>query len=287
MIGKIIKGIAGFYYVNIDDKIYECHAKGIFRNKNIKPVVGDNVVIDIIDDEKKLGSIIDISDRKNELIRPSLSNIDYVIIFISVDKPKPQPLLIDKYILSLSDKNVDIAIVWNKIDLKDDLGLIKEYENAGIKNFRISTKDDLGIEEIREFILNKTVALAGPSGVGKSSFVNKLCPVAEMETNTISRKIDRGRHTTRHSELFLVEHNTYICDTPGFSNVDISYIDKNDLWRLYPEFNSDTNCRFSGCVHINEPDCAIKEAVKKNIISKIRYDNYIKIYNELSNIKKY
>ncbi len=284
MIGKIIKGIAGFYYVSYKENIYECKAKGVFRNQNIKPLVGDEVIFDVLDEAKKIGNIIEIKDRKNQMIRPAISNIDMLLVILAIKKPAPKLYLLDKYLISMADIGIDIAIVFNKLDLLDkgDVKYTNIYENAGYTCIETSVNDSKSIEKLKEFIIGKSVAFAGPSGVGKSSITNVLCPKAFMETNTISRKIERGRHTTRHSEFFYVDDNTYLCDTPGFTSVDISNIKKEELRDYYREFvEYQSECRFNGCIHINEPDCKVKEAVEHNKISKIRYENYVKIYEEL------
>jgi ribosome small subunit-dependent GTPase A len=290
MKGKIIKGIAGFYYVSEGKNIYSCKAKGIFRNRGIKPLVGDNVEFDIINENDKEGNIIEILPRTNQIIRPAVANIDQVLLVQSVKKPKPQLLMLDKYLISMSFQKIPVSIVWNKIDLLEDLdkeyieSIFTAYKMAGYEMIEVSTVNNEGVLKLREVLNKKTTVFAGPSGVGKSSIINMLVPKAFMETGSISERIERGKHTTRHSQLFLVEENSFICDTPGFTSMDIEKIDKNDLRLYYPEFSRfEGKCRFNGCVHVAEPDCA----VKCEEVSKIRYNNYIKLYEELKKVRKY
>lgn len=290
MKGKIIKGIAGFYYVSEGKNIYSCKAKGIFRNRGIKPLVGDNVEFDIISENDKEGNIIEILPRTNQIIRPAVANIDQVLLVQSVKKPKPQLLMLDKYLISMSFQKIPVSIVWNKIDLLEDLdkeyieSIFTAYKMAGYEMIEVSTVNNEGVSKLRQVLNKKTTVFAGPSGVGKSSIINMLVPKAFMETGSISKRIERGKHTTRHSQLFLVEENSFICDTPGFTSMDIEKIDKNDLRLYYPEFSKfEGKCRFNGCVHVAEPDCA----VKCEEVSKIRYNNYIKLYEELKKVRKY
>lgn len=292
MHGKIMKGIAGFYYVNVESLgLYECKAKGVFRNKKIKPLVGDNVEIDIIDEDKKVGNITDVIERKSELIRPAVANVDQAIVIFAAADPAPNLNLLDRFLVMMQNQNIETIICFNKIDKiseeeKDALEAI--YKDSGSKVKFISVRFDKGLEEVKELLKNKTTVLAGPSGVGKSSFVNKINPEAEMETGAISEKIKRGKHTTRHSELIYLGEETYIMDTPGFSSLALFDMEKEDLKECYPEFYMfDEPCRFLGCVHINEPNCVIKENVQNGKISETRYLNYKLLYEELKNQKRY
>lgn len=292
MQGKIIKGIAGFYYVYvIDSGLYECKAKGIFRNRNIKPLVGDNVLIDIIDEKEKKGNIIDILDRQNELIRPAVANVDQALVIFATADPSPNLNLLDRFLIMMLKQHVNTIICFNKKDIvsEKEIGLLKEtYIKCGYQVVFTSTFTEDGIITLKELIKNKTTVLAGPSGVGKSSIINLIQPNANMETGDISIKIRRGKHTTRHSELFYVGENSFIMDTPGFSSLYINEMEKEELKDFFVEFQEyEGDCRFNGCVHINEPNCAVKAALNDGKISSIRYDNYKELYEELKNKKKY
>ncbi len=292
MIGKIIKGIAGFYYVHVvETGIYECKAKGIFRYQNIKPLVGDNVELDVIDEEGRIGNITTILERKNALIRPAVVNIDQGMVLFSIKSPMPNLNLLDRFLVMMEMQDVDSIICFNKTDLviEADIQLLKEtYENAGYKVLFTSVKDRVGIDEVHKALSGKTTVFAGPSGVGKSSMLNALIPSANMETGTISTKIQRGKHTTRHSEIFHLEENTYIMDTPGFSSMYACEFEKEELKTYFPEFvKYEGKCRFNGCVHVNEPDCSVKDAILRNIISRSRYENYLLMFEEIKNRKKY
>lgn len=284
--GKIIKGIAGFYYVYVSGiGTVECKAKGAFRNKSIKPLVGDNVLIDIIDIEKKLGNIVKILERDNELIRPAVANIDQAIIVFAVKRPDPNINLLDKFLVMMEYQNIDTYICFNKIDIGDEEfvdQLEKMYSDAGYKVVLSSTIEEEGIDEVRKLLKGKTTVLAGPSGVGKSSMLNILTNQYTMETGSVSEKIGRGKHTTRHSEIFALDDSTYVFDTPGFSSLFVPGMTKEELEDCFPEMSDyKTQCRFIGCAHINEPNCAVKDALAEGHISESRYENYKMMYQEL------
>lgn len=290
--GKIIKGIAGSYYVHVVGAgIYECRAKGIFRYKNIKPLVGDNVELDIINEEEKTGNITDISERKNSLIRPAVANIDQVMVIFAVKSPSPNFNLLDRFLVMLEAQNIPVTICFNKTDLSDKALLDELYEiykSTGYGIIFASTREKTGMEQIMKCLDGKTTAFAGPSGVGKSSMLNMLIPEINAKTGDISRKIERGKHTTRHTEIFNLEKNTYIMDTPGFSSVYAWAMEKEELKGYFPEFvPCEGLCRFNGCVHVNEPDCMVKRQVEEGKISSVRYENYILMYDEIKNRKKY
>ena len=292
MTGKIIKGISGFYYVYVEGAgLYECKAKGAFRKQKIKPLVGDNVEIAVIDEANKLGNVGKILPRKNELIRPAVSNIDMALVIFASAKPDPNFNLLDRFLCMMEYQKVPVTICFNKIDLVDQEKL-KEYsgiyEPAGYNVIFTCTKTKEGLGSIRSLLEGKTTTVAGPSGVGKSSIINCLQSDITMETGTISEKIERGKLTTRHSEIIPVSHDTYIMDTPGFSSMDVPGVEKEDLWTCYPEFvRHEPYCRFIGCSHINEPDCGVKAAVEDGEISPVRYENYKLLYEELKNRHKY
>lgn len=292
MTGKIIKGIAGFYYVFVDNVgIIECKAKGIFRNQNLKPLVGDNVEIDLLNEQEKTGNIKEILGRTNALIRPAVANVDQALIIFAVNKPSPNLNLLDRFLILMQKQDVDTIICFNKIDIatENEINhLLDTYKDSGCKIITTSTYTEQGIKTLKELLYGKTTVLAGPSGVGKSSIINKLYPEASMETGSISTKIERGKHTTRHSELFCMDKDTYICDTPGFSSLYLLDMEKEELKSYFPEFEEyEAYCRFNGCLHINEPNCGVKEALEEGKISSTRYENYKLLYEELKNKKKY
>lgn len=286
MQGKIIKGIAGFYYVHVvNNGVYECKAKGIFRNNNQKPLVGDDVEIVILDEEEKLGNITELFPRKNELIRPAVANVDQALIIFALTQPEPNFNLLDRFLISMERQGVPTIICFNKKDLASKEQIERSYQvykKSGFTHITTCLKTSEGIDEVKEILKNKTTVLAGPSGVGKSSLLNILIPTAMMETGKVSEKIKRGKHTTRHSEIFHVEDETYLFDTPGFTSLLIPDLEKEDLRNYYFEFEPyEVTCRFNGCVHINEPECNVKLALEQGEINPIRYSNYKELYEEL------
>ncbi len=288
--GKIIKGIGGFYYVDARDGVlYECKAKGVFRNKKIKPLVGDNVNIEIIDSEKDLGNIVEILPRFNSLIRPAVANVDQTIIIFAVSEPEPNFNLLDRFLVSMEKSGVKTIICFNKTDLsKDNIETCRSYSKSGYETLFISARENEGIDELRLLLSGKTTVFAGPSGVGKSSTLNAIKPEAEAQTGTVSEKIKRGKHTTRHSELMHIEGDTYIMDTPGFSSLYVDSIEPEDLKEYFPDIAAYTGkCRFNMCNHISEPDCLVQKAVHDGDISQVRYDDYVMIYNDLKEKRKW
>lgn len=292
MTGKIIKGIAGFYYVNDgENRVYQCRAKGIFRNRKIKPLVGDNVEFSILDEEAGEGNIDEILPRKNALVRPAAANVDQALVLFALTRPAPNLNLLDRFLVMMAIEEIPVVICFNKADLGD--GAMEEeyrriYEGAGYEVHFISAREDLGTDAVRGLLRGRTTVLAGPSGVGKSTLTNRIQPEASMETGGISRKIERGKHTTRHSELFFVEKDTYMMDTPGFSSMYTPDIEASGLKEFFPEFAEfEDECRFLGCVHIGERVCGVKEAVKAGRISSVRYENYRLIYEELKQKRRY
>ena len=292
MQGKIIKGIAGFYYVWCeDDKLYECKAKGIFRNQKIKPLVGDDVEIVVLDEEKKIGNVEKILPRTRELIRPAVANIDMALVIFAAAKPDPNFNLLDRFLCMMEYQKVPVTICFNKCDLVTEEQrevLRKIYKLAGYELLFTSAKTQENVEKLKSVLQGKMTAVAGPSGVGKSSLINDLQDAVQMQTGGISDKIERGKHTTRHSQIIPIAENTYIMDTPGFSSMDLPGFSKEDLWTCYPEFvRFEPECRFIGCSHIGEPDCGVKTALAEGKISQVRYDNYVQLYQEMKNMRKY
>ena len=257
MQGKIVKGIAGFYYVHVvESGVYECKAKGIFRKDKKKPLVGDDVEIEVLSEVEKTGSIINIFERKNELIRPAVANIDQALVVFAAAKPSPHFNLLDRFLVMMQTKEIPVILCFNKEDIasEEKLSELAEiYEKCGCQLIFVSAKEE-----------------------------------KNMETGSISRKIERGKHTTRHSELFMIGEDSYIMDTPGFSSLYVNDFEKEELKYYFPEFELyEGQCRFNGCDHIHEPGCAVKEAVEKGKIHAVRYEDYKELYEELKNKRRY
>lgn len=292
MTGKIVKGIAGFYYVHVPGSgIYECKAKGIFRNRNQKPLVGDMVIIEPEDDELKIGNVTEILPRKNQLTRPLVANVDQALVVFAAADPDPNLHLLDYFLIRMQFENVPVIICFNKSDLVD-LNIINDYmriyHNSGFRILSVSAGENEGIDELHNTLISRTTVLAGPSGVGKSSIMNILFPEAEAETGEISRKLGRGKHTTRHSEIFCIGSDSYLMDTPGFSSLSLPQMEKNELGEYFQEFDMYRDqCRFLGCLHHNEPDCMVKKAVTEGLIPIERYESYLLMLDEIQKQKKW
>lgn len=295
MRGKIIRGVGGFYYIHPEDSavdgLIECKAKGIFRNQKKKPLVGDNVEIELLDREKLFGNITKILPRKNELLRPASANVDQAVVVFALSYPRPSLNLLDRFLLMMQTQSIPVIICFNKSDDQQEdviCDMVSQYQHSGAKVLVTSAVTGEGIEQLRMLLKDATTVMAGPSGVGKSSVMNILFPEARMETGAISDKIKRGKHTTRHTELFCIGDRTYIMDTPGFTSLQLPEMEKEELREYYPEFEDyREECRFLGCVHINEPDCGVKAALEEGKISPKRYENYRQFYEELSRQKRY
>ncbi|MBQ8151410.1 MAG: ribosome small subunit-dependent GTPase A [Firmicutes bacterium] len=297
--GTIMKGIAGFYYVKSGDDVYRCKARGIFKQRDIKPAVGDRVSFEILEGNDD-SWITHIHERKNSFIRPFIANVDCFVIVVAAAKPAPVPAVIDKLTVMAEKKDTDVIICVNKCDLAEGDSKGARKASASIDEIRakydgiypVVTLDSLsgsGFESLKKLIRGKRVALAGPSGVGKSTITNRLIPEAAMETGDVSEKTQRGRHTTRHSELFPIDDgDTMIFDTPGFTSFEILDVDETELQHLYPEIAELTGrCRYGDCYHLSEPGCAVREAVHEGSIHRARYDSYVEQIGEIRKKKQY
>lgn len=284
--GIIFKGIGGFYYIKAENGlVYECKARGIFRKEKIKPMIGDRVEIEIIDDTH--GNIEKIMERKSQLIRPPVSNIDLLVVVVATMNPNPDFYFIDKLLVMAEARGIKPAICINKTDISSADEIIEIYKNTNYPIFEASAKNNNFSCELYDHLKGKTTAFAGLSGVGKSSLLNLLVD-DELETGAISDKIQRGKHTTRHVELFELKNGGYVLDTPGFSSFEAEIIKASELCRYFPEMSDFLDgCRFGGCAHINEPDCRVKDAVNEGIISKSRYESYCKMYDILKQVKQW
>ena len=286
--GTIIKGIGGFYYVKTEDSLYSCRARGKFRKDSFTPIVGDVAQIEVTDQVKKEGYVIDIQPRKNELFRPQVSNIDLLLITFATMSPEPSTALIDKLTVTAAAREIPCAICINKSDLnpKKAEEYAEIYTKAGFLTLTVSAETGENVDALKSLLKDKTTALAGNSGVGKSSLLNAIGESFNLRTGGVSDKIQRGKHTTRHTELFPLSFGGFVFDTPGFGSFEIENISHKDLPSLFPEIaQHEGGCRFTGCSHIKEPDCSVKEALSEGKIPQSRYDSYIELYEELKKIK--
>ncbi|HZJ58556.1 MAG TPA: ribosome small subunit-dependent GTPase A [Clostridia bacterium] len=283
--GIITRGVGGFYDVLVEDRAIRCRARGIFRKDNIVPMVGDNVIISVSD-----RTILEILPRKNQLLRPAVSNIDILGIVIAAVHPLPDYYLVDKLMVNAQYNEVETVLIINKTDLAGDSAIediFDSYRSTGYPIMALSCKEGVGFEQFREIIKGKVVSLAGQSGVGKSSIINILYPEKQLEIGDLSDRISRGRHTTRHTKLLTLPSGAMIVDTPGFSTMNMDELEPEELAYLYPDFLEYIHdCRFSGCVHDQEPGCRIKGAVSEGTISEGRYKRYIRILNELREFRR-
>lgn len=288
--GRIIKGIGGFYYIETEKGLYECRARGIFRKNKITPLVGDFVKISVVDEDNKKGVVEEIQERKTELVRPPIANVNKALIVFAVKNPTPHLSLLDRFIVLAERENLEIVIILTKIDLDDDntFEKIKNiYEPCGYKVIGVSNLEKKNIDKVKEELKDNTVVFAGPSGVGKSSLLNEIDKNFKLKTGDVSDKIKRGKHTTRHAELFELEFGGMVADTPGFSSLTLDDIEDVDLKDYFIEFDNYDDCKFgSRCIHQNEPNCAVKEAVENGEIPKERYESYIQLLNEIRQGKR-
>ena len=279
--GTIIKGIGGFYYVKASDNVYECKARGVFRKERVTPMIGDRVVIEV-NGEK--GSITEIVPRTSSLIRPPVANIDTIIIVVAAAEPEPSLELIDKMLVNAEISGIKPAICINKTDLRMREDIEEIYTKAGYEVFTVSAEKNAGTDKLFDYLKGKTTAFAGLSGVGKSSLLS-LITDDTLETGEVSEKIRRGRHTTRHVELFEIDGG-FVLDTPGFGQLEVEGIKADELQNYFPEMaDAGGSCRFRGCAHINEPDCYVKEKLENGEISPSRYDSYKAMYEKLKLVK--
>lgn len=287
MKGKIIKGIGGFYYIKTDKGIIECKARGKFRHKSLKPMVGDNVEILI---ENGKGTIEKIEGRTSELIRPTVANVTQAFVVFAIKNPDLNFDLLNRFLVLCESNNIKAIVALNKIDLvnEEERKELKEKINAiGYEVLFINAKEGIGVDDLKERLEGNVTVLCGPSGAGKSTLINTLTDRLHMETGEVSEKIGRGRHTTRHSELIEV-FDGYIVDTPGFSTLDVTFIDKENLRYCFPDFEEYNNkCKYRGCLHYKEPGCAVKEAVEEEKINRYRYEFYIRTLEEILKGRKY
>ncbi|MEE8886351.1 MAG: ribosome small subunit-dependent GTPase A [Eubacteriales bacterium] len=290
MQGRIIRGIAGFYYVAVDGIIWTCKARGIFRKNRQKPLVGDFVTIEPTDEAAHEANVTSILERKNALIRPEAANVDQAMVFFALKNPDPDMTLLDRFLVSMEYQGVPVIICFNKSDLDgggEARGWQDIYRECGYRVNLLSAKEGTGVEEVREQLIGRTTVVAGPSGAGKSTFANRLQSELHMETGELSEKLGRGKNTTRRAELLMVGPDTFFCDTPGFTSLDLPPMEPEELQGCFPEFAKyEPECRFTQCSHISEPDCGVKKALEEGLISRDRYDHYCLFYNELKELKK-
>lgn len=283
--GRIIRSLSGFYDVQTDKKLITCRARGILRKEGYSPLTGDMVEITI---ERGKGMVEKILPRKNSFIRPAVANMDALVVFAANVNPVTDPYLIDRVAAIAGDQEVPVYLCVNKCDLDPALDLVRIYEKAGFPVICTSAETGEGVEELRQLLKGKLTAFTGNSGVGKSSILNRLCPELALPTGEVSEKLGRGRHTTRHVELYCLGEDTYVADTPGFSSFDTDQMDvilKENLQYAFPDFGKFIGkCRFDDCSHRKEPDCAVRAAFESGEIEKTRYDSYLKLYEKVSQI---
>lgn len=291
MRGIIMKAIAGFYYVNIGNEVIECRARGIFKKRKVSPLVGDKVEISIDEADPTKGRVEEVFDRTIELIRPPVANVTQAIVVFAVAQPDPNINLLDKLLAICEHRGLKVVLCFNKVDL-DQATYIKELEaiyiKAGYQVIPTSATNHIEIDALKAVLKDEISVFAGPSGVGKSSLLNELQEGMNLEIGELSKKISRGKHTTRHSELLALETGGMVVDTPGFTSMDINEIELEDLSQCFIEFKSYvSNCKFNNCKHLNEPKCSVKLAVDAGEISQSRYESYVYFMNALEEHRRY
>ena len=286
MTGRIIRSISGFYDVQTDKKLISCRARGILRKTGESPRTGDLVEITV---EKGKGMVEKILPRKNSFVRPAVANIDALVVFAANVNPVTEPFLIDRVAAIAGDQEVPVYLCVNKCDLDPAVDLVRIYTRAGFRVISTSAETGEGVEELAQLLKGKLVAFTGNSGVGKSSILNRLCPELALPTGEVSEKLGRGRHTTRHVELYKLGEDTYVADTSGFSSFDTDQMDiilKENLQYAFPDFGPYVGkCQFHDCSHRREPGCAVTAALAAGEIEQTRYDSYLKLYEKASQVK--
>lgn len=286
MKGTIVKAISSFYYVEIEDRIYECRARGAFKHKNIEFAVGDKVDISITDEEKSKGIIEEAFKRINFMLRPPIANVTQAILVFSIKSPDPNLSLIDRFLVTAQSQSVEIVICLNKVDLDTEKmaqQIEANYSKSGIPVVSVCAQTGYNVESLKKYLKGNITIVAGPSGAGKSTLINKLVENIKLKTGEVSAKIGRGRHTTRYTELLKIDEDSFIADSPGFSSINLENVDERELNEYFTEFHQyDVDCKFGNkCIHENEPGCKVKEAVEKGFISRRRYESYIQLLNEV------
>lgn len=285
-----MKGIGGFYYVKTESGVYECKARGIFRKDSFSPLPGDKVSISIEDEGNKLGNIEEILPRESRLIRPAVANVNQVVIVVSIRSPQPDFILLDKLLITFEQKGINAVICINKIDLDENKKyktVIEAYQKAMYKVIAVCSVAEIGFDELESALKDKTTVFAGQSGVGKSTILNRVLDSYVMETGKVSDKIERGKHTTRHAEIIELKSGGFVVDTPGFSSFELSDVEANELQNFYPEFREYYgSCKFTGCMHISEPSCGVKDALERGVFDRGRYERYVEFCKFLKDMQR-
>jgi ribosome biogenesis GTPase len=288
MTGIIVKGIAGFYYVKAGDAVFQCKARGIFKKDGIVPTVGDSVQIEVLDEKNAVINVI--NERKNVFIRPPVSNVDLFVIVLAAVNPEPNFNTADRFLVMAEKNGAKAAICFNKIDLAGEgqIQTVKDIYERVYPIVCVSALTGEGIDNLARLLGNERCALAGPSGAGKSTLLNALHPPGMAQTGEISRKTSRGKHTTRHTELFVTGFGAMLFDTPGFTSLDVAGVETDELMHLFPEIAAlYGKCKYKNCAHLNEIGCAVIEAEKAGTIHKSRYLSYIEIFKEIKENREF